>query len=278
VFLSCLRCRFLLLAALVIAVGVSTAMPTPQAVKPEEKRAERYAHLFSSSDPKWILESEIPVKSKALAGTSNDTHAHHLSPTESQSGSVQGVMLWEVSAYPPGSKPTSEQRKAAENLVEQSYQSAKRNGWFDFNKGKADGYVPADVPHYSNEKYLLDEAILDPERPEFLMYYDTPQGKKLAGYMFLANKTLARGPQIGGPLTVWHYHYSLDEYCFMWGLLIVGQPEKGKCTRGVPQQRSPEMLHVWLIDHPAGQFSSQMNVTPDVLKLGLERRLRNRGF
>jgi hypothetical protein len=225
------------------------------------------------------LESEIPEFPNALPGvTSNEAHAHHLALADLQNASGNGVMLWEVSVYSPGSKPTSEQRRAAENLVERSYQSATRNGWFDFNKAKADGYVPSDVPHYSNEKYLLDDAILDPERPEFLMYYEMPEGKKLVGYMFLANEPPARGPQIGGPLTVWHYHYSLNEYCFLWGLLIVGQPEQGRCTRGVPQRRSPEMLHVWLIDHPAGQFSSQMNVTPDALRLGLERRLRKRGF
>ena len=140
--------RSMFVAALVIAVGVATAMPTRQAVKPEEKKTARYAHLFMSSDPKWILESEIPVEfPKAEPGVISNEHAHHL-PAELQNASGDSVMLWEVSAYPPGSKPTSEQRRAAENLVERSYQSAKRNGWFDFNKGKADGYVPSDMPHY----------------------------------------------------------------------------------------------------------------------------------
>src|SRR5262249_31186813 len=159
-------------------------------------------------------------------------------------------------------------------LVERSYESATRKRWFDFDKAAADGFVLSSKSHYVNEEYVFDDAILDPERPEFLMFYDTPEGKKFTGYMFLINNTLARGPQIGGPLTLWHYHIFSDDLCFEGGLIIVAQPENGKCARGAPQRRSPEMLHVWLIDHPDGPFSPQMIFPSDTLRSALERRFR----
>ena len=48
--------------------------------------------------------------------------------------------------------------------------------------------------------------MLDCDKPEFLMYYDTPQGKGLAGLMFYMDTPAGWGEQIGGPLTIWHYH------------------------------------------------------------------------
>ena len=36
--------------------------------------------------------------------------------------------------------------------------------------------------------------------------YPTAEGQKLAGFMFQTNERYDRGPQLGGPLTVWHYH------------------------------------------------------------------------
>jgi hypothetical protein len=52
----------------------------------------------------------------------------------------------------------------------------------------------------------------------------------------------------------------------------------GKCEKGVPSQYSGEMMHVWLIDHPEGDFATPMSLPTDVLVRGLEKRLRERGF
>ena len=38
------------------------------------------------------------------------------------------------------------------------------------------------------------------------------------------------------------------------------------------------MMHVWLIDHPAGQFSSQMIFPTDTLMSALQSRFRERGY
>jgi hypothetical protein len=95
--------------------------------------------------------------------------------------------------------------------------------------------------------------------------------------MFYARSREARGPQIGGPLTIWHYHTWLRPQCVVDGL-SVNWSVGGKCKRGVPSQYSGEMMHVWLVDHPLGPFASPMYLPSEYLMRGLERRLEERGF
>ena len=101
--------------------------------------------------------------------------------------------------------------------------------------------------------------------------------QRLAGFMFYARDRKARGPQIGGPRTIWHWHHWLRPQCVLNGL-AVNWSVNGKCKRGEPSQYSGEMMHVWLIEHPEGPFASAMYVSNDVLMRGLERRLEERGF
>jgi hypothetical protein len=48
--------------------------------------------------------------------------------------------------------------------------------------------------------------------------------------------------------------------------MLVGFPRQGECAEGIQSFRSPEMLHVWLIDHPAGRFSPMMHLDDDTLQ------------
>jgi hypothetical protein len=149
----------------------------------------RHARQFSPFVAGWRLESEIPSK-----------------PQE-----FPPMMIWEVSRFPPQTTPTPEQRRAADDLVERSHAAAVSHGWYDYDKGLADGFdLPRDLRgavldgrHHRNDAFLLDDAILDPDRPEYLMYYPTPDGgQQLVGFMYFARTRTERGPQIAGPLTV----------------------------------------------------------------------------
>lgn len=250
--------RSLVLCALVMTGSVAAALPPRQDPDRTPPEPDRYAHRAMPPTDALMLESEIPAEPQ--------TTPHEI--------------IWEVSQYGPTVEPTENQRRAAQSLIERSYTSARTHGWFDADTGTADGYAPMhhSVTHWANERYILDDVLLDPERPEFLMYYQTPRGLALAGYMFLVNTPLARGPQVGGPLTVWHYHVWAAPRCLLSGLLIVDMPQDGACPRGEQRSRSPEMLHVWLVDHPQGPFGTRMDIPSDVLLSGLERRFRERGF
>ena len=105
--------------------------------------------------------------------------------------------IWEVSEFAPGTQATPEHRAAARRLIERCEQAVRKHGWEDYEKGRADGFepLPKDGRHYYNTDYLFDDRVLDPERPEFLMYYDTPEGERLVGFMFYVATQADRGPR-----------------------------------------------------------------------------------
>jgi len=113
---------------------------------------------------------------------------------------------------------------------------------------------------------VFDKAFLDCDKPEYLMYYDTPTGKTLAGVMFVTQNLLDEGPQFGGSATRWHYHYWAMPRCMKRGVVAIGAATLGECEEGELSFRSPEMLHVWLFDHPGGRFSAMMHLSDDDLQ------------
>jgi len=158
--------------------------------------------------------------------------------------------------------PTPEQQKWADDFVGRCWDSARRHGWFDFSAAAADGYQLqwGDREHYVKRSFVFDDRILDPDRPEFLMYRDTPRGKLLVGFMFFTRSLDEHGPQPGGSLTPWHFHpWGRRGYCAEGGILPVSRPDdRGRCDRGEHVERSAEMLHVWFVDHPLGPYADAM--------------------
>ncbi len=250
--------------ACLAAAGCGDRAPAPRSGA-ESDAAERWVHRYVMpglehyrlEQDRWRPESEVPRRRV----------------TE------PGMVIWEVSEYPPGSQPTADQAAAAVDLVERCYAAALRHGWNEYDRGLADGYRSVDTHHYRKDEFMLDDHVLDPDRPEVLMYYATPPDgeQRLAGFMFYARNREARGPQLGGPRTIWHYHSWLRPQCVVDGLSVNWSVD-GKCKRGVPSQYSGEMMHVWLLDHPQGDFGSPMFLPYDFLKQGLAKRLEERGF
>ena len=198
--------------------------------------------------------------------------------------STPGMVIYEVTEYPAGTQPTPEQQRAADEFVERCFAAAVRHGWDRLERGLADGYRSVDRHHYRNDEYMLDDRVLDPDHPEVLMYYETPpvgvetEGTyRLAGFMFYARDRKARGPQLGGPLTIWHYHSWFRPQCVLDGLGIDWSVE-GECERGTPSYFSGEMMHVWLLDRPEGRFATPMYIPYRVLGPLLEQRFEERGF
>lgn len=246
------------MATVLCSFACSDAPAPNGAQTPSAPTQARWARRYLPFDENWRPESEVPT-------------APQKSP---------GMVIWEISTFPQGETATPTHRKAAADFQERCYQAAVRNGWLEFQKGLADGYkiMFGDREHYANWEFVSDGRLLDPDRPEFLMYYGTPQGKKLAGFMFLSDTPEGHGPQIGGPLTVWHWHKWTWKGCFREGLLAIGRANKnGRCEVGRPTHRSPEMLHLWLIDHRDGPFATNMRIHPTEFQELAERRRKERG-
>jgi hypothetical protein len=186
------------------------------------------------------------------------------------------MWIWEFSDFPPDTEPTAEQQAAAEEMIERCHEAAIRHGWDDVNQAIADNFIlpPQDNNHYRNDDYRRDDQILDPDHPEFLMYYPLDGKAKLAGFMFYTRSYEEHGPQFGGPLTLWHYHTWRDPHCVPWDLATV----TGKCLEGKPSYRTPEMIHVWLVDRPEGPFATSMLILPEILEAGFKKRMQERGY
>ena len=191
------------------------------------------------------------------------------------------MVIWEVSVHAPDTVPTPEQRRAAEELIERSHAAVLAHGWNNHGKARADGFylMLNDVRHFQKDEFLLDDRVLDPDHPEFLMYYSTPEGMALTGLMFLMRSREERGPQVGGPLTVWHYHRWRRIHCYRDGVILIGLAQRGRgCVEGVGSSRSPEMMHVWLIDRRGGPFATSMHMDPEAVPALLEKRKQERGY
>src|SRR5207248_6150426 len=162
--------------------------------------------------------------------------------------------------------------EAATRLIVETRAAAGR--YADLRAAIAVGYVPMEPPdfqivHYVNPGYMVDADVLVPNHVQSLIYYNGKQGRQLIGAMYIMPSRGMDGPQIGGPLTVWHQHSNI---CFdnTTGIAVAfvhsGEDfdtKAGSCPRGSTNKTTPQMLHVWLIDNPDGPFASTMD--PDVL-------------
>lgn len=244
-------------SAVVLSLGLlgacSSGESTTASESSSEGTPERLFRRFLPFENRWRSAAELPSRPQRKPK----------------------VTLWEVTQYAPGTKPTDQQSMAAADLTTRCLRAAQEHGWEDYETGLADGYelIPKDHNHFGKREYVFDDSILDCDRPEFLMYYATPHGRRLTGFMFYAGAPRAHGPQIGGPLTVWHYHVWRHLVCLAGGMLPVGlAAEDGRCPEGhSPTHRSPEMLHVWFVDHPLGPYATSMQLPPKVLEEHLTR-------
>jgi hypothetical protein len=188
------------------------------------------------------------------AGTSTAAHVH--------SGSAS------TTAAPA---PTAAQLEAAAKLVHDTKAAVAR--YADLRSAVAAGYTPMEPPetqvvHYVNKAYMTDAYILDPQHVQSLIYFNGKQGPVLIGAMYIMPTRSEDGPQVGGSLTVWHQHSNI---CFddVTGIAVAfthsgffdNGGKSGSCPKGSSLTRTPQMLHVWLIDNPDGPFASTMDPT-----------------
>jgi hypothetical protein len=108
--------------------------------------------------------------------------------------------------------------------------------------------------HYINAANMADDVILDPDRPESLVFDTSVTPKKLVSAMFMLRPgdTLDDVPELGGALTQWHIH---DNLCFT-GPRVSSLREPGTdCPAGQTKGGETPMLHVW-IDASPGTVSA----------------------
>jgi hypothetical protein len=168
-------------------------------------------------------------------------------------GHAHGPNLPDVAAATP------EERARAEALWKASAANAER--WRDPEAAAAAGFRFRDEAgpgrrvrflHVPNPAWRLDGRVLDPARPETLVYWTGPGDRlTLVGVMYTAARG-ASGPAVGGPITRWHDHESCRDPATRAKL---GRPVDGACPDGQVFRRSGEMMHVWFTDDLATAFA-----------------------
>ena len=134
-----------------------------------------------------------------------------------------------------------EQANAAKLLADVKAGIAK---YADLQSALADGYESKKsfgpevrTAHFRNKAFVMDDRILDPARPEGLVYMHMPDGRTvLLGAFFIAPR--GQGPRPGGPLTEWHTHNELGRFEMMHVWIVFDKPEPaafGRMTRELRQ-------------------------------------------
>lgn len=151
---------------------------------------------------------------------------------------------------------------AAARLVEEVRRTAGH--WTDVRTAQAEGYrmvTRGTFFHYVNPRYYGDGRTLDPSQPESLVYVRDGSGAlRLVGVMFLTAPG-QEPPATGGPLVGWHRH---DNLCWDAAGVVAGVLDaQGQCPPETSYRGATgSMVHIWLVDTPAGVFAEQQEVLP----------------
>jgi hypothetical protein len=148
---------------------------------------------------------------------------------------------------------TPEQVAAAAQLYAETEAAIKP--YSDWHKAWAAGYRPGgpkNMPstHWMNQRYVDAGYVMDPQRPQGLVYANTKHGPVLLGAMFQMKHLGQFGPDPGGPLTAWHQH---QDICFTpFGFEFSLMTPTATCPLGAVDISAPPMLHVWIVNNPKG--------------------------
>lgn len=154
---------------------------------------------------------------------------------------------------------TPQQRAAARKLLADTI--AATLAYRDADAAEAAGYKfvikdKALVQHIPNPAYNRDGKILDPQRPESLLYIKNPNTGELAlvGVVYRMPRPSMTGPKPGGPITSWHTHAK----CVDPDGSASRPASRGTCPAGMEKRTGVERMHVWFTDDILTAFSSKI--------------------
>jgi hypothetical protein len=183
---------------------------------------------------------------------------------------VSGATIWGVDLSTSGARhvhvgavlqttnevPTPEQEAAAAQLYAET--KAAIAPYEDWHLAWKAGYRPGgpgNLPstHWMNDAYVKAGYVMDPQRPQGLVYANTRSGPVLIGAMFQMQHIGQFGPDPGGPLTAWHQH---ENICVTpLGLEFSLMTPFATCPVGSIDISVAPMLHVWIVNNPSGPFA-----------------------
>lgn len=205
----------------------------------------------------------------AWAAVSTDEHAHEATAQLNEGDEGDMPERPHGSDKADATSATAEQRVAAQELLDDTIAAiaAYRDTSAAEDAGYRFGMVEMEVKlvyHVPNPLYRRDGAVLNPRRPETLLYARHPENDSLVlvGVVFRMEETGVPGPAIGGPITVWHNH----SHCIDPATQSeVAKPTAGVCAEGTELHNGPDMMHVWFTDDVATAFNGQRPPVQDLI-------------
>jgi hypothetical protein len=157
----------------------------------------------------------------------------------------------------PGVTPA--QQAEAENLV--AITLSRLPQWADAAVAEAAGFRTigdgfTGHEHLVNEAFLDDDVVLDPDRPESLVYDTSGGGRRLVAAMYMLQRgtPLEDVPDFGGALVQWHTH---EDLCYSPSGYVQGVTDAaGNCPPGQVKPVPTPMVHVWIEPHRCGPFAA----------------------
>jgi hypothetical protein len=155
--------------------------------------------------------------------------------------------------------PTVAQQRAADELAAATRAATLRYASVD--AARTAGYelppraTGLDV-HLENKAFKSDRRVLDPQRPETLVYAIDGDRATLLGVVFVMETAGVAAPEPGGPITRWHAH-NVCLTAVPPGFGIVSP--FGGCPALSVNITTPEMMHVWVVDNPDGPFAEGLD-------------------
>lgn len=218
------------------------------------------ALLASAAQGRWAIASACAVLGVVVAvtvitvtvaiGAPESSAEHEHGPrADTRAAAGPGHAHDNEEAHDDGAADGASAREqaAAARLVRDTATAVAR--YADVEVARAAGFRPnptqtGPLVHWPNFANRRDDAVLDPERPEGLVYYRTPTGTMhLVGALYTAGPG-ATPPAPGGDLTRWHSH---TPGC--------AHPAD---TPGCEDQVRMYMLHVWLTDRAQDPFADTL--------------------
>ena len=194
-------------------------------------------------------------------------HGHDLGPI----GHGHGADLVPPLAYDPADGVdlsgipgiTSKEQTAAEQLVRSTLRSAPRLDSAD--AARAAGYRPVATVRSGTERWIRWPALddpheLDPAHPEALLFDVAEDGSRTlvaVEYLLAPGTPIDAAPVPGGALTAWQ---TIDDLCLRGSgprATVDGVASvDGTCSPPTESIEPVPALHVWVVPHACGPFSS----------------------
>jgi hypothetical protein len=193
----------------------------------------------------WL--GALAQHSAADAGAANHAGHEHGGGARAQAG----VLM----AQPGVENPTPDQVRGAIDLAVKTKAALGR--YADIRAALAAGYRPTLTRtgysvHLENKAYANDGALLDPQRPEQLMYAIADGRATLLSAVYTVPYAGRAAPTPGGPLTHWHSH-NICLTVLPPGFTLVDA--YGTCPPFAVKTAIPLMMHVWVVDNPGGPYT-----------------------